>query len=119
MKKVHIISLGDTYMFRLAVALREKGYSVSCSGADIMGAEADILREKDILLADLQPINDPFKGKDRLCRFSVGSRFLIIRNLFVQRNPGLLILSVPELVLRMAKDKIRLVFVILGIRTEL
>ena len=63
MKKVHIISLGDTYMFRLAVALREKGYSVSCSGADIMGAEADILREKDILLADLQPINDPFKEK--------------------------------------------------------
>ena len=52
MKKVHIISLGDTYMFRLAVALREKGYSVSCSGADIMGAEADILREKDTTLID-------------------------------------------------------------------
>ncbi len=87
MKKVHIISLGDTYMFRLAVALREKGYSVSCSGADIMGAEADILREKDILLADLQPISDPFKEKSILS-FLRCSRFLIIRNLFVQRNPG-------------------------------
>ena len=109
MKKVHIISLGDTYMFRLAVALREKGYSVSCSGADIMGAEADILREKDILLADLQPINDPFKEKiDFVVSLlqSVSDHPELIR----AKESGLLILSVPELVLRMAKDKIRLVF---------
>ena len=110
MKKVHIISLGDTYMFRLAVALREKGYSVSCSGADIiMGAEADILREKDILLADLQPINDPFKEKIDFVVSplqSVSDHPELIR----AKESGLLILSVPELVLRMAKDKIRLVF---------
>ena len=109
MKKVHIISLGDTYMFRLAVALREKGYSVSCSGADIMGAEADILREKDILLADLQPINDPFKEKIDFVVSplqSVSDHPELIR----AKESGLLILSVPELVLGMAKDKIRLVF---------
>ena len=38
MKKVHIISLGDTYMFRLAVALREKGYSVSCFRSGYYGS---------------------------------------------------------------------------------
>ena len=74
-----------------------------------MGAEADILREKDILLADLQPINDPFKEKIDFVVSplqSVSDHPELIR----AKESGLLILSVPELVLRMAKDKIRLVF---------
>ncbi|WP_455499057.1 hypothetical protein [Coprobacter sp.] len=109
MKRVHIISLGDAYMFRLAVALQEKGYSVSCSGVDIVGTEADILREKNILLADLQPVSDPFKEKVDLVVAplqSVPDHPELVR----AKESGLLILSVPELVLRMAKDKIRLVF---------
>ena len=109
MKRVHIISLGDTYMFRLAVALSEKGYSVSCSGVDIMGVEADMLREKHILLAELQSVTDPFKEKIDLVVAplqSVSDHPELIR----AKESGLLVLSVPEVVLRMAKDKTRLVF---------
>ena len=41
MKKVHIISLGDTYMFRLAVALREKGYLKQAPDVLNIGDEAN------------------------------------------------------------------------------
>ena len=53
MKRVHVVSAGDSYMYRLAIALKNKGYDVSCSGVKYDSPEAQELLQSDVLLGEL------------------------------------------------------------------
>lgn len=107
MKRVHIISAGDSYMCRMAAALKIKGYEVSCSGVESDAAVQE-LTAKGIWLGELS------------CSAALGRPTVdyVVPSLRVApdhpevkkaKEQGFLVMPFPDFVLRMTKDKIRVV----------
>ncbi|MCP9611917.1 UDP-N-acetylmuramate--alanine ligase [Coprobacter tertius] len=106
MKRVHIVSEGDSYMYRLAVALKEKGYEVSCSGTT--GSDSEELLKKDILLEDLSHFSDTLRDKIDYVVPAVRIK-ADHPEIIKAKELGFLVIAFPDFILRMAKDKSRLV----------
>lgn len=108
MRKVHLISITDPLMLELALAIQEKGYEVSVSGADL----------PDALLGELHSRGLACYGNgwfpDRLTKDTysvVLGRQVQADNPELQRarELGLLTLSVPEFIYQRTKSKTRVV----------
>lgn len=108
MRKVHFISIGDTPLYHLALALKERGYDISGSGENIMNPAVDALRK-----AQLLPETEGwFPGK-----LDKKTDFVILPDNVDPQNPellrakelGLLTLTFGETVNRLIKNKIRVV----------
>ena len=107
MKRVHIISVGDTYLCELAVALKAKGHQVTCSGKDIMKPVRDILAQHDLL-----PAHEGWfpERLDKEYDFVIPANDLPIDNPELQRAKelNLLVLSFPEYIFQRFKNKSRI-----------
>ena len=108
MKRVHVVSAGDSYMYRLAIALKNKGYDVSCSGVKYDSPEAQELLQSDVLLEELSYFT--VSSRPRI-DYVVPSLQITAEHPEIKkaREQGLLVVAFPDFILRMAKDKIRVV----------
>ena len=108
MKRVHVVSAGDSYMYRLAIALKNKGYDVSCSGVKYDSPEAQELLQSDVLLEELSYFT--VSSRPRI-DYVVPSLQVTAEHPEIKkaREQGLLVVAFPDFILRMAKDKIRVV----------
>lgn len=108
MKRVHIISIGDPLMARLAVALKKRGYELHGSGINFNEPERTLLeREK------LMPEREGWFEENLLrpLDWVVAAPDLDPSNpeLKKAKEAGLLILSFTDIINRIAKNKIRVV----------
>lgn len=108
MKRIHIVSGGDIYMYQLAIALKKKGYEVSCSGIDHIESILEIFSKQDILIGELNRLPLSFSSNIDFVvpSLKVGAQDSEIKK---AQEMGLLIISFPEFILRMSKDKTRVV----------
>ena len=108
MRKVHLISVTEPLLFDLALAIHQKGYEVSVSGAG--------LTEKS--LAKLQEESCTCHGDGWFPeRLTKDIQFVVLGAAVRQDNPelirakelGLLVLSIPEFIFQRTKEKTRVV----------
>ncbi|MEG1586015.1 MAG: UDP-N-acetylmuramate--alanine ligase [Bacteroidales bacterium] len=107
MKRVHIISVGDSRLCELAIALKAKGHQVTCSGVDIM----EPVRAK-LIKHDLLPEKEGWCPEvlDQDYDYVIPANDLSIDNVELQRAKelNLLVLSFPEYIFQRIKNKSRL-----------
>ncbi len=107
MKKVHIISIGDSRLCDLAIAFASKGHQVTCSGMDIMEPE----RSK-LIAHDLLPKQEGWYPEvlDKEYDYVIPANNLSLDNpeLLRAKELNLLVLSFPEYVFSRFKNKSRI-----------
>ncbi|MGL4293917.1 MAG: Mur ligase family protein [Bacteroidales bacterium] len=107
MKRVHIISVGDSRLCDLAIAFKAKGHQVTCSGADII----EPVRMK-LLKHDLLPQKEGWCPEvlDKDYDYVIPANTLSLDNPELQRAKelNLLILSFPEYIYQRVKNKSRI-----------
>lgn len=108
MRRIHLISISDPLVFELAVAIRDRGYDVSVSGACVPDDIRFVLEEKGI----------DFFGEGWFPeRLTKDIHSVVLGSLVAVDNPellkaqelGLLVLSIPEFIYQRTKTKIRVV----------
>lgn len=107
MKRVHIISVGDSRLCELAIALKAKGHQVTCSGVDIMEPEREKLIKHD-LLPEKKGWSPEVLDKDY--DYVIPANDLSLDNPELQRAKelNLLVLSFPEYIFHRFKNKSRI-----------
>ncbi|MEG2179027.1 MAG: UDP-N-acetylmuramate--alanine ligase [Bacteroidales bacterium] len=107
MKRIHLISVGDSRLCELAIALKAKGHQVTCSGADIMESEREKLKKHDLL-----PAQEGWWPEvlDKEYDYVIPANDLSIDNPELQRAKelNLLVLSFPEYIFHRFKNKSRM-----------
>lgn len=108
MRKVHLISVTEPLLFDLALAIHQKGYEVSVSGAGLA----------DAILASLEKEGCTCHGDGWFPeRLTKDIHFVVLGAAVRQDNPelirakelGLLVLSIPEFIFQRTKEKTRVV----------
>ena len=108
MRKVHLISVTEPLLFDLALAIHQKGYEVSVSGAGLV----------DTVLARLEKEGCTCHGDGWFPeRLTKDIHFVVLGAAVRQDNPelirakelGLLVLSIPEFIFQRTKEKTRVV----------
>lgn len=108
MKRVHIISVGDPLMSRLAVALKKRGYEVHGSGINFNEPEKALLEKENLLPAQEGWFEENLSHPLDWVAVAPGVS-LTNPELRKAKDSGLLILSFTDVINRIAKNKIRVV----------
>jgi UDP-N-acetylmuramate: L-alanyl-gamma-D-glutamyl-meso-diaminopimelate ligase len=109
MKKAHLIDINNSFIFDLAIALKEKGYEISGSGEGLLNDRIQKLSETGIVYFPHWSSENIDKNID----FIVPAAHIQANNPEIRRAKelNLQIISIPEFVYHWTKSKTRVVIV--------
>ncbi|MDO5571171.1 MAG: UDP-N-acetylmuramate--alanine ligase [Bacteroidales bacterium] len=107
MKRVHFMSIGDPHLCELAIAMKDKGFEVSCSGVDIMEPVRGKLIEHSLLPEKEGWFPEKLDGD---YDFVIPANDVSVDNpeFIRSKELNLLILSYPEYIFSRIKNKSRI-----------